>query len=174
MWPYTPTGSYTVKSGYRFLYKSRCLDNGEYHSDDNKLWKKVWGMQVQPKVRNFLCRVIRNSIPTKHNLRHRIVLSDDYRDHCHDELEDVFHAFWSCPSISQVWSQNSTWDSIGSNPHYFSFQDLVETIIETGKDLNIFATTVWAIWYRRNTMRTNGKHIPVQQVHSEVQKARSL
>ena len=46
VWPYTPTGSYSVKSGYRFLYKARCLDSGEYHSDDNKLWKKVWGMQV--------------------------------------------------------------------------------------------------------------------------------
>ena len=46
VWPYTPTRSYSVKSGYRFLYKARCLDSGEYHSDDNKLWKKVWGMQV--------------------------------------------------------------------------------------------------------------------------------
>ena len=46
VWPYTPTGSYSVKSGYRFLYKARCLDSGEYHPDDNKLWKKVWGMQV--------------------------------------------------------------------------------------------------------------------------------
>ena len=46
VWPYNPTGSYSVKSGYRFLYKARCLDSGEYHPDDNKLWKKVWGMQV--------------------------------------------------------------------------------------------------------------------------------
>ena len=100
VWPYTPTGSYTTKSSYRFLYKSRSLDNGEYHPDDNKLWKKVWGMQVQPKVRNFLWRTIRNSIPTKHNLRRRMVLTDDCCDHCHGEFEDVLHALWSCSSIS--------------------------------------------------------------------------
>nr|POE95816.1 hypothetical protein CFP56_40130 [Quercus suber] len=41
VWPFTPTGSYTVKSGYRFLHKSRSLDIREYHSDENKLWKKV-------------------------------------------------------------------------------------------------------------------------------------
>nr|POE93978.1 hypothetical protein CFP56_27854 [Quercus suber] len=34
----------------RFLYNSRSLDNGEYQPDNNRLWKKVWGMQVQPKV----------------------------------------------------------------------------------------------------------------------------
>ena len=102
-----------------------------------------------------------------------MVLSDDCCDHCHSESKDVLHALWLCPSISQVWSQNSTWDSMGSSPHFASFHVLVETIIETGKDLNIFATMVWAIWYRRNIMRTSKKHIPVQQVHLEVQKARS-
>ena len=62
-------GSYTVKSGYRFLYKSRSLDNNEYQPEDNTLWKKVWGLQVQPKVRNLLWKAIKNSIPTKLNLR---------------------------------------------------------------------------------------------------------
>nr|POE96616.1 protein tify 10a [Quercus suber] len=118
MWPFTPTGSYTVKFGYRFLYNSRSLDNGEYQPDNNRLWKKVWGMQVQPK--------------------------------------------------------NSVWDNTGPSPRFSCFKDLVETIIETGKDLNSFAIIVWAIWYRRNTMRASGKHVPVQQVHYEVQKARSM
>nr|POF13380.1 hypothetical protein CFP56_38409 [Quercus suber] len=54
VWPFTPTGSFTVKSGYRFLHNSRSLDFGEYHPEENNLWKKVWGMHVQPKVRNFL------------------------------------------------------------------------------------------------------------------------
>nr|POF08281.1 putative ribonuclease h protein [Quercus suber] len=173
IWPYTPTGSYTVKSGYRFLYNARCLDSGEYNPVDNKLWKKVWSLQVQPKVRNFLWRAIKNSIPTKHNLRRRMVLANDDCDHCHCESEDVLHALWSCPSISQVWSQNNLWANSVSSPGFSSFKDLVETIVETGEDLNIFATTVWAIWNRRNSMRTSGKHIPVQQVFSEVQMART-
>ena len=97
MWPFTPTGSYTVKFGYRFLYNSRSLDNRDYQLDDNRLWKKVWGMQVQPKVRNFLWRAIRNSIPTKQNLKQRMVLTDDGCDHCHGEPENVLLALWLCP-----------------------------------------------------------------------------
>ncbi|KAK7836722.1 hypothetical protein CFP56_022238 [Quercus suber] len=31
-----------------------------------------------------------------------MVLLDDGCDHCHDEPEDMLHALWSCPSISQT------------------------------------------------------------------------
>lgn len=70
-WPFTPLGTYSVKSGYRFLYKSQCFDNHEYQPKDKALWKKVWGLQVQPKVQNLLWRAIKNSIPTEVNLKHR-------------------------------------------------------------------------------------------------------
>nr|POF27193.1 hypothetical protein CFP56_08563 [Quercus suber] len=173
VWPFTPTGSYTMKSSYRFLHNSRSMDFGEYHPEENKLWKKVWGMHVQPKVRNFLWRAIRNSIPTKINLKRRMVLMDECCDHCHEEPEEVLHALWSCPSISQAWTQFDTWGNLDPSPCFSSFKDLVETVVEEGKDLNYFATTVWAIWSRINSMRTSGQHIPVQQIYSAVQKARA-
>ena len=102
-----------------------------------------------------------------------MVLTDNGGDHCHGESEDVLHALWFCPSISQVWSQSRMWDSSISIPCFSSFQDLVETNVESGKDLNRFATMVWAIWNRRNMIQTSSKHIPIQQALSEVQKARS-
>ena len=41
-WPFTPSGSYTVKSGYRFLYKAQSMDNSDYNLEDNNgLWKRV-------------------------------------------------------------------------------------------------------------------------------------
>jgi len=102
-----------------------------------------------------------------------MVLTDDGCDHCDSEPEDVLHALWTCPSISRVWTQTSLWENSDPSPRFSCFKDLVETIVETGKVLNLFATTAWAIWNRRNTMRTSGTHVPVQQVHYEVQKARS-
>ena len=42
-WPFTLSGSYTVKSGYRFLYKAQSMDNNDYNPEDNGLWKMVWG-----------------------------------------------------------------------------------------------------------------------------------
>nr|POE73187.1 putative ribonuclease h protein [Quercus suber] len=144
IWPFTPTGSYTVKSGYRFLYKSQSLDNNDYQPVDNTLWKKIWGSQVQPKVRSFLWRALKNSIPTKLNLRRRTILADDWCDQCKGATEDVIHVLWSCPLLSQVWSHDSTWN-YNATPYFASFRDLVEHIIDMGNDLNLFATTVWEI-----------------------------
>ncbi|KAK9991227.1 hypothetical protein SO802_026212 [Lithocarpus litseifolius] len=60
------------------------------------------------------------------------------------------------------------------DPHFLSFQDVVETIIETGKDLNIFATMVWAVWYRRNTMRTSVATVEVIAAKKALQFAKDL
>nr|POE97942.1 syntaxin-71 [Quercus suber] len=87
IWPFTPTGSYTVKSG------------------------------------------------------RRTILADDWCDQCKGATEDVIHVLWSCPLLSQVWSHDSTWN-YNATPHFASFRDLVEHIIDMGNDLNLFATTV--------------------------------
>ena len=71
-----------------------------------------------------------------------------------------------------VWSYDSTWN-YNATPHFASFRDLVKHIIDTGNDLNLFTTTVWAIWYCRNFMRTNEQPFPIQQIFQEVQKARA-
>jgi len=67
-WLFNQSGLYTVKSGYRFLYKSQSCDDQEYQPEINDLWKKFWGLAVQTTVRNFLWRAIKNSIPSKTNL----------------------------------------------------------------------------------------------------------
>ena len=172
IWLFTQTGSYTVKSGYRFPYKSQSLDNNDYQPADNTLWKKIWGLQVQPKVQNFMWRALKNSIPIKLNLRRRTILADDRCDQCKGATKDVIHALWSCPLLSHVLSHDSIWN-YNATPHFASFRDLGEHIIDTGNDLNLFATMVWAIWYRRNFMRTNEQPFPIQQIFQEVQKARA-
>lgn len=172
-WPFTPTGICIVKSGYRFLYKSRSLDNNEYQPEDNTLWKRIWGSQVQPKVQNFLWRAIKNSIPTEVNLKRRMILTDDRYNHCKGATEDVLHALWSCPwpLLSKVWSHDNAWN-YSASLHFLSFRELVEHIMETWKDIHLFAMLVWAI-YQRKSVRTSAKPFPIQQVHLEAQNARA-
>ena len=43
IWLFTQTGSYTVKSEYRFLYKSQSFDNNDYQPADNTLWRRFGG-----------------------------------------------------------------------------------------------------------------------------------
>ena len=81
------------------------MDNNDYNPEDNGLWKRVWGLKTQPKIKNFLWQAVKNAIPTKSNLkRHKVVL-EDCCEQCNAEVKDTVHALWSCPFLSSVWEQ---------------------------------------------------------------------
>ena len=63
IWPFTPSGQYTVKSGYRFLYESSSPE--QITEEDSVFWKKIWGLQVPNKVKNFIWRACKEALPTK-------------------------------------------------------------------------------------------------------------
>ena len=160
LWPFTPSGTYSVKSGYQFLCKAQRFDDNSYQPDTDSIWRKVWGLAVQPKIRNFLWRAIKDTIPTKQNLKRRSVIPSDYCDQCRNTTENTLHALWSCPSLSQVWSLDHSWQSCFTRT-FQSFRNLVECIINDGLDLANFATIAWMVWHRRNSLRTTNKLFPI-------------
>nr|POE58751.1 hypothetical protein CFP56_47579 [Quercus suber] len=163
VWPYSPIGVYTVKSGYRFLCRSQYFEDNDYHPIETNLRKKVWGLQVQPKVRNLFWRAIKDSIPSKVNLKRRMVISQDLCDHYKSSLEDTLHAHWACPLLAPVWTYDPCCNFRVSQP-FTTFRDLVKYSIEAGVDLNYFANVVWTIWHRRNALQTSDKPFPILRV----------
>nr|POF09326.1 putative ribonuclease h protein [Quercus suber] len=168
VWPHTPSGVYTVKSRYRFLCKAQSFDENNYQPAETKLWKKVWGLQVLPKVRNLVWRAIKDSVPSKVNLRRRRILVEDVCDHCKGAPEDTVHALWSCPLLAPVWAHDPCW-SFRTSQTFASFSDLVQYLIEKGVDLNFFSNVVWTIWHRRNALRTCDKPFPIHRVLRDAQ-----
>ena len=72
-YPFTQQGNYTCKSGYKFLKESYDgLDSGEEQPDTN-FWRKVWMLKGPKKIKNFIWRACKGSIPTKVNLRTRSI-----------------------------------------------------------------------------------------------------
>ena len=127
---------------------------------------------MQPKIRNFLWHAIKDTIPTKANLKQRRVIPSNCCDHYHNTSEDTLHALWSCLSLSQVWSHDQSWQSCYTRT-FQSFRDLVELIINEGLDLANFTTIVWMVWHRRNALRTTNKLFLIQQMLPEVQAVRA-
>ena len=68
VWPLNPSGVYFVKFGYKMLSQEVGDSAIRAYVVDPDVWKVVWGLKVQNKIRNFLWRAIRNSIPVKTNL----------------------------------------------------------------------------------------------------------
>ena len=68
-WPWTQTGKYNCKSGYRFLKHEDDVSGAtEALAEDRIFWCSIWDLRVPNKIKNFLWRASREAIPTKENL----------------------------------------------------------------------------------------------------------
>ena len=115
-WPYVQSGNYLAKFGYFFLKQEvhmSATPSQQPMDPSTSAWKNIWKLLVPCKVRNFIWRSYQNAIPTKTNLVRRSAIDDSRCPQCHDYQEDVFHALWSCLSLSQVWDGNPQWNFKG-------------------------------------------------------------
>ena len=72
VWPFTPSGTYTVKPGYRFLVNENSVNSTPMNSNQNDgVWKLIWALSVHNKVKNFVWRSCRDALLIKYNLRRR-------------------------------------------------------------------------------------------------------
>ena len=60
IWHFTPSGHYSVKSGYRFLHENSKKFQSSTH--DTVFWKKVWGMEVPSKKKKLYMESQQRSI----------------------------------------------------------------------------------------------------------------
>ena len=62
----------------------------------------LWSLDVLGKIRNFLWRSCRNSLPTKDNLMQRKVIPENQCEQCKSYKEDVLHVLYSCPKLEDM------------------------------------------------------------------------
>ncbi|KAL0292312.1 UNVERIFIED_CONTAM: hypothetical protein Sradi_6994400 [Sesamum radiatum] len=99
-WHYEKNGRYSVKSGYRLLHQGlapfvhgRGTGLTSYQVAN---WKFIWKAKVPPKVRLFVLRAFRSSLPTVTNLAQLGVNVGGVYPRCGLEEEDVLHYLLRC------------------------------------------------------------------------------
>ena len=137
------------------------------------LWNKIWGLKVPNKVKHFVWKACKNSLPTKVNLVRRKVITDGLCDKCKQGPEDVVHALYGCPTLDDLWKQTK-WNN-GALKYFTSFLDLFDFILASNSDVELFASTTWNLWNRRNNLRLGKPTIPLDKVleHSREQQLES-
>ena len=143
-WPWTQSGKYSCKSGYRFLkHEYGQVEEAESTTGETSFWKKVWALRIPPKTRNFIWRACHNSIPTKENLLRHCVSDNAFCDRCSCNVESTTHALWTCNELSLIWSSEE-W-SFRSNTSFISFKELLSRVHTNHENPELFAMTVWEI-----------------------------
>ncbi|KAK9998721.1 hypothetical protein SO802_018324 [Lithocarpus litseifolius] len=84
---------FSVKSAYHVVLRLSKQEVTEHSQAgvDRKLWKKVWKLNVPPKVRTFMWRACADILPTRDNLHRRRVDVDRNCEFFHQQPKTSAH-----------------------------------------------------------------------------------
>lgn len=118
------------------------------------------------KIKHFLWRACSDALPTKSNFVKRRILEEAACQFCAKEPETISHTLWECELLHHVWSTRFNWVD-RSQISRGAFSEIVEMIQTKPHFLDLFTTTAWSIWCRRNKARLNEPVMPLQKVATE-------
>ena len=100
IWPFNPSGQYSMKLGYRFLQEN--AENSRAPAQDSAFWKKFWSLEVPSKVKkNFGC-ACKEALPTRKNLQRRKITPNGLCDLCKAGDKDCSHALFLCSDVQVI------------------------------------------------------------------------
>ncbi|XP_021593063.1 uncharacterized protein LOC110600514 [Manihot esculenta] len=132
IWHFEKRGFYMVKTAY---YCALSMLGQHLRVGTSDLWKKVWALDVPPKVQDFIWRLFRGVLPTRDNLTRRGVDVPLGCLFC-DANESIDHLFFSCPMVGEVWRLVG----VALSNSWLSFQDLFLHIHAIHSAANTFYT----------------------------------
>ena len=101
VWHFEEDGNYTVRSSYRLARSETCGGPSSSVSMEPRWWKKLWGLQIPPKVKHVVWRAWFDALPSFGSLRGRGVECLPICQFCGALLEDNLHAVWRCSSLQR-------------------------------------------------------------------------
>jgi hypothetical protein len=108
-WGLTNHGRYTVRSGYHLQWRHTFGARGGQlalpgTSATNPVWKAVWRLKIQSKIKIFLWRALHGILPLKSILANRHVGNSGQCPVCSQAPEDVMHLIFQCDTAKQLWA----------------------------------------------------------------------
>lgn len=158
-WSFEQNGIFTVRSAYHMLVDTKrrredWLEGNAGSSDyetEAKAWTSLWSVQVPGKIRNFLWRLAKHSIPTE-DVRHTRNMADV--DNCQmSGMQDSWrHSLIECSIARCIWAlvDDDAADYIQAANNPDAKQWLFELMEELPHAAMIkVVVTLWAIWVAR-------------------------
>ena len=147
VWPLTPDGEYSIRTAYRLQENGVAQENPSSSSTDAAatVWKGVWKIHAPSKIRHFVWRAFRDSLPTKPNLRIRNIMVDEACSLCEDGKETILHSLWYREHAQTVWKAKRSFVDLYKKQHW-SFMDLFKMVNKEGSTFRTawFATIAWS------------------------------
>lgn len=108
VWNYTKHGHYVVKSGYylaqRIQKQTELSRVGQSSSTVDDNWDWIWKIKMPNKIKIFLWRVLKSSLPTLDALNRRGLNTNDMCPVCKQHSESILHFLRDCSFARLYWA----------------------------------------------------------------------
>ncbi|KAK9988426.1 hypothetical protein SO802_028665 [Lithocarpus litseifolius] len=153
VWKENKANMFSVKTAYQVALRLHHPQTGKHSQArlDQKMWKRIWSINVPPKVRTFIWRACSNILPTKTNLFQRKMRVNPTCSMCGQHVETTEHILWECPLARNVWAlvrgRIQKTSSLVSS-FFLLTRQMMERL--SGKEFELWAMIAWALWNARN------------------------
>ena len=96
-WGYLEKAVFNIKEAYNIRIGSR--------AEDGETWKKIWTLNLWPKVATFSWLIIKGRILTSENLQKRGIQGPSQCCLCSQAEETTNHLLDSCPFAVAIWDK---------------------------------------------------------------------
>ncbi|XP_021751015.1 uncharacterized protein LOC110716678 [Chenopodium quinoa] len=163
IWIPDSRGRYSIKSGYWSQFEEEGAGGGVC------FWGKYWKVRLWPKILLFGWKVIRNKLPTKHNLMKRGLLMEEGCVFCNKREETIEHLFRDCEVVKRAW-----WGEFGIRTEVNNHVQLEQWLMDLlwysfkleqeGMVSERILVLLYAIWLHRNEIIFRGMSVSPKSI----------
>lgn len=152
---------FSVKSAYHIatnVQKASEASESGINSQKNR-WRSIWDLNIIPRAKIGLWKIIKNLIPSKQNLLQRGMDINQVCDLCRCAKESPDHLFWRCKKVRKIWERffpNLTKTILSCRPG-MDMGDAWEIIFKhhSKEEWERIGIIIWTIWNFRNQVAVN-------------------
>jgi len=129
------------------------------------MWKKLWKLNTIPRHKDFLWRILNDSVPVKSALNTKGILTDMFCLRCCTKMETLNHTFMECNFARKVWFGWNLTIKFPESSEY-DFKDwLINLISTTNSETIIYATSItYNLWFSRNKFLFENTKVTEEEV----------
>lgn len=167
LWAWEPEkhGIYSVKSAYKLLdtRRQQLEDVAVVVTSDDVTWRRIWKLDVPPKVKVFWWRMIHEFLPAKQVLHGRHIEPVATCDPCGNQEESIGHVLMDCTIAKIFWEQTKELTGVKSprlRPGTWT-RDLL--VLRRAQERAIIICGTWSFRMQRNKRRHGEASTPISQ-----------
>ncbi|XP_057793037.1 uncharacterized protein LOC131009639 [Salvia miltiorrhiza] len=145
-WTFDEKGQYSVKSGYLCAtdFYGTPLNSSSTAGSE---WKRLWALNLPPKVKHFAWKALHNFLATDLNLARHHVPVKGICSWCLKNWGSTSHCLIFCEKLRNAWKDTIFWSKLRRSGH-LSLVDLCGVIFdEWGKEgLESWIFKLWRAW----------------------------